>query len=67
MKELLLSLLVTLVVSNAWALEPDSISKNMSDLDSLIQIVETNYTGFPIIMQKGYGNDYQKMKADLSQ
>ena len=67
MKKLLLSLLVTLVVSNAWALEPDSISKNMSDLDSLIQIVETNYTGFPIIMQKGYGNDYQKMKADLSQ
>ena len=64
MKKLLLSLLVTLVVSNAWALEPDSISKNMSDLDSLIQIVETNYTGFPIIMQKGYDNDYQKMKAD---
>ena len=67
MKKLLLSLFVTLIVSNARALEPDSISKNVSDLDSLIQMVETNYTGFPIIMQKGYGDDYQKMKAEISQ
>ena len=67
MKKLLLSLFVTLIVSNARALEPDSISKNVSDLDSLIQMLETNYTGFPIIMQKGYGDDYQKMKAEISQ
>ena len=67
MKKLLLSLLVTLATSNASALEPDSISKNVSDLDSLIQMVETNYTGFPIIIQKGYGTDYLKMKGDLSQ
>ena len=68
MKKLLLSFLfTTLAVSNAWALEPDSIGRNVADLDSLIQMVETNYTGFPIIMQKGYGNDYQKMKADITQ
>ncbi len=67
MKKLLLSLLVTLAVSNVWALEPDSIGKNISDLDTLIQMVETNYTGFPLIIQKGYGNDYLKMKGDLSQ
>ena len=53
MKKLLLSLLVTLAISNVWAWEPDSIGKNISDLDSLIQMVETNYTGFPIIIQKG--------------
>ena len=68
MKKLLLSyLLATLAISNVWALEPDSISKNVSDLDSLIRMVETNYTGFPIIMEKGYGNDYQTMKTDLCQ
>ena len=38
----------------------------LADLDSLIQMVETNYTGFPIIMEKGYGHEYQKMKTDLT-
>jgi hypothetical protein len=68
MKKLLLSFLfATFAIADVWALEPDSISKNVSDLDSLIQMVETNYTGFPIIMEKGYGNDYQTMMADLRQ
>ena len=67
MKKLLLSfLLATLAISNGWALATDSIYKNVADLDSLIQMIETNYSGFPIIMQKGYGNDYQTMKADLA-
>lgn len=68
MKKLLLSfLLATLAISNGWALATDSICKNVADLDSLIQMIETNYSGFPIIMQKGYGNDYQTMKANLAQ
>ena len=52
MKKFLLSFLfATFAIADVWALEPDSISKNVSDLDSLIQMVETNYTGFPIIME----------------
>jgi hypothetical protein len=64
-KQLFTLLFIIFAVPNAWALESDSISKNVADLDSLIQMVETNYAGFPIIMQKGYSNDYQMMKADV--
>ncbi len=60
------SIIATLAITNVWAIEPDSIRRNMADLDTLVQIVETNYAGFPIIMQKGYGNDYQTMKTDIS-
>jgi hypothetical protein len=67
MKQLLFALLfIIFAIPNAWALESDSIRKNVADLDSLIQMVETNYAGFPIIMQKGYGNDYQTMRTDIS-
>ena len=67
MKKLFLSLLLaTLAIPHAWALDPDSIRINIADLDSLIQMVETNYAGFPIIMNKGYSNDYQILKADIS-
>jgi len=48
-----------------WAMESDSIRRNMADLDSLVQMIETNYAGFPIIMQKGYSNDYQTMKTGI--
>ena len=60
------SIIATLAITNVWAIEPDSIRRNMADLDTLVQMVETNYAGFPIIMQKGYGNDYQTMKTDVS-
>ena len=67
MKKLLFTiLLTTLVFPSAWALEPDSIRKNVADVDSLIHMMETNYAGFPMIMEKGYGNAYQTMKADIS-
>ncbi|MBR5038809.1 MAG: peptidase S41 [Prevotella sp.] len=66
MKKLLLTLLMALLaIPSVWALDTDSISKNKADLDSLIQMIETNYAGFPIIMEKGYGNDYQTMKSDI--
>ena len=39
----------------------------MADMDSLIQMVETNYAGFPVIMQKGFGNDYQTMKRSITE
>ena len=45
--------------------QAQDLRKNVADLDSLIQMVESNYAGFPIIMQKGYSNDYQTMKADV--
>ncbi len=51
---------------NMWVMESDSIRRNMADLDFLVQMIETNYAGFPIIMQKGYNNDYQTMKTDIS-
>lgn len=67
MKKLLLTLLLaTLTIPSAWALDTDSISKNKADLDSLILMIETNYAGYPIIMEKGYSNDYQMMKSDIS-
>ena len=67
MKKLLLTLLLaTLAMPSVWALDTDSISKNKADLDSLILMIETNYAGYPIIMEKGYGNDYQMMKSDIS-
>lgn len=54
-----------MAIPNAWAIDADSIRKNMADLDSLIHMVETNYAGFPIIQQKGYDREYQMMKADV--
>ena len=59
-------IITALAILNVWAMEPDSIRRNMADLDSLVQMVETNYAGYPIIMQKGYANDYRTMKTDIS-
>lgn len=66
MKKLLITiLLVALSIHGAQALSADSIRKNVADLDSLIQMVETNYAGFPLIIQKGYGSAYQSLKNAL--
>lgn len=66
-KKVLLSLMMAIfAVPCAQAMGADSIRKNVADLDSLIHMVETNYAGFPIIMQKGYDKEYQVMKADIS-
>lgn len=51
---------------NVLAMELDSIRINMTDFDFLVQMIETNYAGFPVIMQKGYINEYQTMKTDIS-
>lgn len=65
-RRVLLSLMIALLaIPNAWAIDADSIRKNMVDLDSLILMVETNYAGFPMIMTKGYDKEYQLMKADV--
>ena len=66
MKKIFITLLIAVfVIPATWAIEPDSIRKNLVDLDSLIHMVETNYAGFPIIMKKGFDKDYQTMKADV--
>jgi hypothetical protein len=50
MKKIFITLLIAVfVIPATWAIEPDSIRKNLADLDSLIHMVETNYAGFPII------------------
>ena len=66
MKKIFITLLIAVfVIPATWAIEPDSIRKNLADMDSLIHMVETNYAGFPIIMKKGFDKDYQTMKADV--
>ena len=65
-RKVLLSLMIAVfAIPNVLAMESDSIRKNMADLDSLIHMVETNYAGFPIMMNKGYDKEYKMMKADV--
>ena len=58
-------MIAVFAIPNVLAMESDSIRKNMADLDSLIHMVETNYAGFPIMMNKGYDKEYKMMKADV--